>query len=599
MEHCEGQLEDFCQRLRMVQKLVMPVMEKYSNENKDFRLSMERIAEVFNERLKQFQPEIMFFGIYNAGKSSILNALMGEDCAKVADVPTTDSIDFYNWHGYRLADTPGVNAPIAHQRVTEEHLRKSDVVIFVMSTNGGFEDIHNYEQMKSIIEHNKQLLIVLNDKFGYDMNNLAQAEIVREIKNKIAINMMQLGAVHSISEIENKYDIIMVHAKRALNGRKQKCEEMVAASNINALETAILCELQRTDGFKILITVVDYLKEELEPFLLYLTTKVEEADNDYLVKMVAATREQKNLVACTMNSSILGMANGLEAKLMKEIWDNRQDDSRIETAVENVLIQFSQDVQARLASQLVQSQQVLQRKVEADLARIDLKFSGKRGAVGGSLANDDAIQIDDLTGATPKTAVDTLENFMRIIETFSPIVYAKELVIPSTPAGQMGKLVGEAVAKKAMDLAVKAGSKQLAKVIGVAVPYIGPIIVVGSLLYDLVRWNDRKEEEAYARKCARAEAENEQERQRVAREIQAKQELRQNCKDMVYDLTNSMIQAVEEQISGVFQKMEESFENELKETNEQMTALMNDVNAVQEGIASCNSLKMKLVGIHG
>ena len=64
------------------------------------------------DKVKNAKPEIMFYGIYNAGKSSILNELLGSDQAKVDDVPTTDRIDRYEWNGYSIVDTPGVDAPI-------------------------------------------------------------------------------------------------------------------------------------------------------------------------------------------------------------------------------------------------------------------------------------------------------------------------------------------------------------------------------------------------------------------------------------------------------------------------------------------------------
>ena len=48
-------------------------------------------------KIESAQPIIMVYGIYNAGKSSILNELMGEDRAKVADVPMTDRVDPYEW----------------------------------------------------------------------------------------------------------------------------------------------------------------------------------------------------------------------------------------------------------------------------------------------------------------------------------------------------------------------------------------------------------------------------------------------------------------------------------------------------------------------
>ena len=83
----------------------------------------QQIQKLYDTKLQAAKPEVMVYGIYNAGKSSIINELLGEDRARVSDIPTTDSVDYYDWRGYRLADTPGVGAPIAHTQITQEHLR--------------------------------------------------------------------------------------------------------------------------------------------------------------------------------------------------------------------------------------------------------------------------------------------------------------------------------------------------------------------------------------------------------------------------------------------------------------------------------------------
>lgn len=94
----------------------------------------------------EMKPSIMFYGVYNAGKSTLLNALISENRAAVADRPTTDSIDTYQWQGYEILDTPGIDAPIEHQKTTEEQLLKTDVVLFVVSGDT-FENEYIYERM--------------------------------------------------------------------------------------------------------------------------------------------------------------------------------------------------------------------------------------------------------------------------------------------------------------------------------------------------------------------------------------------------------------------------------------------------------------------
>ena len=76
-------------------------------------------------------PRVMVFGTYNAGKSTLINALIGAEVARVADEPATDKVTTYPWRGFLLDDTPGIDAPIAHEQVTRAHVETCDAVLFL------------------------------------------------------------------------------------------------------------------------------------------------------------------------------------------------------------------------------------------------------------------------------------------------------------------------------------------------------------------------------------------------------------------------------------------------------------------------------------
>ncbi len=100
---------------------------------------------------------VVVVGEFNAGKSSVLNALFGEVLMEEGPVPTTDKItilrhgdapqqhrrsDFVTerhhpadlLRGLTLVDTPGTNSIIEeHQAITEDFIPRSDLVLFVTS----------------------------------------------------------------------------------------------------------------------------------------------------------------------------------------------------------------------------------------------------------------------------------------------------------------------------------------------------------------------------------------------------------------------------------------------------------------------------------
>ena len=90
------------------------------------RMSADTIrqsTQQIEQKLQNLKPTIMVYGIYNAGKSTLINALIGQEKAKVSDRPETDMVTEYHWQGIRLFDTPGIDAPIQHQNITEAHLK--------------------------------------------------------------------------------------------------------------------------------------------------------------------------------------------------------------------------------------------------------------------------------------------------------------------------------------------------------------------------------------------------------------------------------------------------------------------------------------------
>ena len=96
------------------------IAARYMDDN-SFGKNKKTIVDEFDNKTLQ----IMLYGAYNAGKSSLINLLMAENVAPVDDIPKTDSVNEYSWQGYRLIDTPGVNAPIKHEKITDNQLKKN------------------------------------------------------------------------------------------------------------------------------------------------------------------------------------------------------------------------------------------------------------------------------------------------------------------------------------------------------------------------------------------------------------------------------------------------------------------------------------------
>lgn len=186
-------LPDYQKRMREGLGGFKTIIEKYAQKDsplgpekaRQFRTAMAEAETHCAHVYETGKPRIMLYGTYNSGKSTLLNALMGEEKAPMVDVPTTYEKQSYSWNGYELVDTPGINAPVEHERVSRESLKECQVVLFVISSGGSHDDAKIYTAMKEVVEMGKKLFIVLNDKEGYEINSPE----IREIADSIQKNL--------------------------------------------------------------------------------------------------------------------------------------------------------------------------------------------------------------------------------------------------------------------------------------------------------------------------------------------------------------------------------------------------------------------------
>ena len=105
------------------------VIEQFNNvrqlsEKAEMYSEFEEDYNKIDAQLKKITPSLMFYGVYNAGKSSLLNAIFGELKASVADIPETHKVTYYKWKSFDLVDTPGVNGPEEDFKISKPELDK-------------------------------------------------------------------------------------------------------------------------------------------------------------------------------------------------------------------------------------------------------------------------------------------------------------------------------------------------------------------------------------------------------------------------------------------------------------------------------------------
>ena len=174
-------------------------------------------------RIDDHTLHILVYGAYNSGKSTLVNALLGEERARVGDVPTTDRIDSYDWEGYRLLDTPGVNAPIDHEKTTAAQLKRTNAVVLVIRE--GDQDARDvYDRLFEMMRDKKTVFVVLNHELGSD------DEIAVSI-SRIADILVRSGEQRGIDERSLRaVPIFPVNLYTAWNGRSRKQDKLTEHS---------------------------------------------------------------------------------------------------------------------------------------------------------------------------------------------------------------------------------------------------------------------------------------------------------------------------------------------------------------------------------
>lgn len=186
------------------------------------------IRELSRAKKAQAGASIMVYGVYNAGKSTLINALLGQELAAVADVPETARVQGYRWGDFEVLDTPGIDAPLEHEAITREQLVQSDVVIFVVNPLGVVEEEKTLDVLLELVLAGKMIFLVLNCKSRFDPIDLARIkdELSERIQQK-AGNQKVLGHI----------PIVEVNARSALKAKLENKQNLLNSSGFPKFES--------------------------------------------------------------------------------------------------------------------------------------------------------------------------------------------------------------------------------------------------------------------------------------------------------------------------------------------------------------------------
>jgi ribosome biogenesis GTPase A len=198
-------------------------------------------------------------GPFSAGKSSVINALLGEAVLKVGPIPTTDHIAILRYgptlqqtrtgeistvfypapilEGLSLVDTPGLESVFnRHDQMTFQFLHRADIVLLVMIATQVLT-ASNLEFMRNLREYGKRVIIVVN-----------QVDVLDEADR---VSVREFVAEQSRLHLGFEPIIWLVSAKQALKAYEDEVRDELVWDASGFAEIEEYLDLTLDDGERV------------------------------------------------------------------------------------------------------------------------------------------------------------------------------------------------------------------------------------------------------------------------------------------------------------------------------------------------------------
>ncbi len=201
-------------------------------------------------------------GEFNSGKSSFINALLGERILPEGVTPTTDRINILK-HGIEksedpiepyvlvrtypspvleelnIVDTPGTNAIIRrHEELTKNYIPRCDLVLFVTSADRPFTESERLFLEQISQQWGKKIVFIINK-----VDILTDPKEVEEVRLYVQTNAEAL--------LKTKVDLFEVSAKEALSARSAQDVKKLERSGFTRLEDYLIHTLDKKERVKL------------------------------------------------------------------------------------------------------------------------------------------------------------------------------------------------------------------------------------------------------------------------------------------------------------------------------------------------------------
>lgn len=431
------------------------------------------VQEVFEDKKTKADAVIMVYGVYNAGKSTLINALLGCEKAATGDIPLTDTVSAYQWGQYSILDTPGVDAPKEHENVTKAQMLTADAIIFVVDPVGIAEEAKTLFVLMDLQAEGKQVFLVFNEK------KVISEEDFIKLKDQTLERLQAMAAERGLHDVLKSIPIVRINAKRALNGQLKNQPKLVELSGYLAFEKQLREFLQSISPDDIYGRLKNQLVTYLDEYVVMLNdrSKTEVVQNyDKLIREIGT---EKAKLRQDMASEVLRHKISIYERsksFMRSTPDSCQTEIEklMESAGNDVGMQlnnnlqiFVNSVQGEIAELQASLPKIMHQGIANTAPKLEIPAASPQGERSSDASRIDPTfvkgAIDQFTAmAKPEHIVDTLK-------------FVKD-TLPSLMKG----------------IGTKTMEKWAATALAKWIPYVGTAISGISIVYDLLSGDSEK-----------------------------------------------------------------------------------------------------------
>jgi GTP-binding protein len=186
---------------------------------------------------REFYFDLTVIGKENVGKSSFINALLGDAQNIVTEIPgtTRDSIDsILNYHGkkIRLIDTAGLkrrakikeNVLFFSALRTQAAIQRADVIAYFFDVNAGLAH-YDLQLIKEALEKGKAVVVVANKWDLYEKSTKTTAQLERDYRARLGHNQHVPIVFTSMHSKQRLGKILQIAEQRFLESNRKNSDK--------------------------------------------------------------------------------------------------------------------------------------------------------------------------------------------------------------------------------------------------------------------------------------------------------------------------------------------------------------------------------------